>query len=219
VPPLWDGHVRGTDRRHFGRAALAIAPVHFSRSGRRFSLPRLPPRFLTKIDGAVSREWPAGRVWCSVKLLSDAGEVGDGPDQGHSGGADSVPPAPKTSNLCCLTVGIRLDEGRGSSNQSTNCRRNPRRAKTRVPCGRLHTRKARSFLGRLKLGLRGSRQPGPEEHGSETGKPGPENVDRSRATLWHLLLLLRRRRALPPPTAPSAPLLAMLTVLSKCRGI
>jgi len=82
-----------------------------------------------------------------------------------------------------------------------------------------HTRKARSFLGRLKLGLRGSRQPGPEEHGSETGKPGPENVDRSRATLWHLLLLLRRRRALPPPTAPSAPLLAMLTVLSKCRGI
>ena len=25
----------------------------------------------------------------------NAGEVGDGPDQGHSGGADSVPPAPK----------------------------------------------------------------------------------------------------------------------------
>ena len=28
------------------------------------------------------------------RCLQDAGEVGDGPDQGHSGGADSVPPAP-----------------------------------------------------------------------------------------------------------------------------
>jgi hypothetical protein len=27
-------------------------------------------------------------------LLRNEGEVGDGPDQGHSGGADSVPPAP-----------------------------------------------------------------------------------------------------------------------------
>jgi hypothetical protein len=29
-------------------------------------------------------------------LLANAGEVGDGPDQGHSGGADSVPPAPNS---------------------------------------------------------------------------------------------------------------------------
>jgi hypothetical protein len=28
------------------------------------------------------------------RILQNAGEVGDGPDQGHSGGADSVPPAP-----------------------------------------------------------------------------------------------------------------------------
>jgi len=36
-----------------------------------------------------------GRVLCSPDVLpANAGEVGDGPDQGHSGGADSVPPAP-----------------------------------------------------------------------------------------------------------------------------
>ncbi len=34
----------------------------------------------------------------SDTFLTNAGEVGDGPDQGHSGGADSVPPAP----LFCL---------------------------------------------------------------------------------------------------------------------
>jgi hypothetical protein len=30
-----------------------------------------------------------------VYSTGNAGEVGDGPDQGYSGGADSVPPAPK----------------------------------------------------------------------------------------------------------------------------
>jgi len=30
-------------------------------------------------------------------MLTHAGEVGDGPDQGHSDGADSVPPAPNLS--------------------------------------------------------------------------------------------------------------------------
>src|ERR1700691_909090 len=33
---------------------------------------------------------------CEHWLPSTAGEVGDGPDQGHSGGADSVPPAPNS---------------------------------------------------------------------------------------------------------------------------
>src|ERR1019366_6871988 len=32
-------------------------------------------------------------------FLTNAGEVGDGPDQGHSGGADSVPPAPNSQRL------------------------------------------------------------------------------------------------------------------------
>lgn len=33
------------------------------------------------------------------RRINHAGEVGDGPDQGHSGGADSVPPAPNLSPL------------------------------------------------------------------------------------------------------------------------
>jgi hypothetical protein len=35
---------------------------------------------------------------------TNAGEVGDGPDQGHSGGADSVPPAPN-SFLPAVVIG------------------------------------------------------------------------------------------------------------------
>lgn len=35
-------------------------------------------------------------LWTVDALLTNAGEVGDGPDQGHSGGADSVPPAPNS---------------------------------------------------------------------------------------------------------------------------
>jgi hypothetical protein len=38
--------------------------------------------------------------------LFSAGEVGDGPDQGHSGGADSVPPAP---NFCTLQHRANFD--------------------------------------------------------------------------------------------------------------
>lgn len=41
--------------------------------------------------------------------VNNAGEVGDGPDQGHSGGADSVPPAPslvESDNY--QTLAIRL---------------------------------------------------------------------------------------------------------------
>ena len=41
----------------------------------------------------------------------DAGEVGDGPDQGYSGGADSVPPAPhfpSFRNDVQLRLGTRI---------------------------------------------------------------------------------------------------------------
>src|ERR1035437_9596844 len=40
-------------------------------------------------------------------FLTNAGEVGDGPDQGHSGGADSVPPAP--NSLSWRSVGGATD--------------------------------------------------------------------------------------------------------------
>ena len=48
-------------------------------------------RFGGKTPGRAFRR----RIGCCEHWLpSTAGEVGDGPDQGHSGGADSVPPAP-----------------------------------------------------------------------------------------------------------------------------
>ena len=50
-------------------------------------------RFGGKTPGRAFRR----RIGCCEHWLpSTAGEVGDGPDQGHSGGADSVPPAPES---------------------------------------------------------------------------------------------------------------------------
>jgi hypothetical protein len=43
------------------------------------------------------------------RCINHAGEVGDGPDQGHSGGADSVPPAPN----CPLVIAF-LDQEPGA---------------------------------------------------------------------------------------------------------
>src|SRR5271169_5456298 len=58
---------------------------------------------------------PLSRVWCNLDALLNAGEVGDGPDQGHSGGADSVPPAPRPRTPASSSVETGLDERAGNT--------------------------------------------------------------------------------------------------------
>jgi hypothetical protein len=57
-------------------------------------------------EGSPALEF--GQGFATLLMLRDAGEVGDGPDQGHSGGADSVPPAPIVWNGLNFLVGLGL---------------------------------------------------------------------------------------------------------------
>jgi hypothetical protein len=59
---------------------------------------RLPECYAANSSGRLVSE-PSG---VQSQSIANAGEVGDGPDQGHSGGADSVPPAPNSP----LAVGM-----------------------------------------------------------------------------------------------------------------
>jgi hypothetical protein len=111
----------------------------------------------------------------------DAGEVGDGPDQGHSGGADSVPPAPKLSTLTCVVAGA----------STLSSRKKPQSACLRER----NVRKAGRYLSyRENLRLRGLRHPGSHEHGAETSDPSCQQIDRVGSTLRYLLTFVPRLR-------------------------
>src|SRR5208282_3818469 len=112
-------------------------------------------------------------------MPSNAGEVGDGPDQGHSGGDDSVPPAPKFSTSA---INIRASDCRSTGHQA-----GPKHGK-KAPAQRAHSRR-RPLCLLLNLRLCWLGHFGPEEHGPETRESGPDKIDCGRSTFRNLLAI------------------------------